>query len=246
MESSHRFSGIHVAVTGAGRGIGRAIARAFADEGARVSIYSRTEQELRALAQAAAAGSIFPQVCDVTDRDSVAGAVGRAVGRLGPVEALVNNAGIFLWKPFLELSPSQWDGVLATNLTGAYNFCRETIPGMRKRRSGRIVNVSSIHGLHGEANLSAHCAAKFGLIGLTQSLAKELRADNVTVNAVCPGTTENRSPGEVPPGGGSPLSEKLQPGEVAAVVLWLCSADAAGITGASIEVYGRTQVRIQP
>ena len=106
----------------------------------------------------------------------------------------MNNAGVFLYKPFLQTLPSEWDRVVATNLGGAFNFSRAVLPGMIARRTGRIVNVSSIHGLHGDANLTAHCAAKFGLIGLTQALAREVRKANVTVNAVCPGTTDNRTP----------------------------------------------------
>jgi 3-oxoacyl-[acyl-carrier protein] reductase len=115
---------------------------------------------------------------------------------------------------------------------------------MVARGSGRIVNVSSIHGLHGDANLTAHCAAKFGLVGFTESLARELREHNVTVNAVCPGTTENREPDEAPRT--SPLAQKLRPRDVASAVLWLASDDAAGITGAAIEIYGGTHLKIQP
>jgi NAD(P)-dependent dehydrogenase (short-subunit alcohol dehydrogenase family) len=182
----------------------------------------------------------------VGDRGQVESAVARARADSGPVDALVNNAGVFLWKPFLGLTPEEWDRVISTNLTGAFNFCRVVIPEMAARMSGRIVNVSSIHGLHGDANLSAHCAAKFGLIGLTQSLAKELRGHNITVNAVCPGTTNNREPDEDSLPRKAPLSEKLRPRDVASAVLWLASDEAAGITGASIEIYGGTHVTIQP
>ena len=108
------------------------------------------------------------------------------------MDVLVNNAGVFLWRPFLKLTPEDWDRVISTNLTGAANFCRAVLPGMVERRSGRIVNVSSVHGMRGDANLSAHSAAKFGVIGLTQSLAREFREHNIAVNAVCPGTVENK------------------------------------------------------
>ena len=235
-----RFGGKHVLVTGGGRGIGRAVALAFASEGARVSVFSRSA------AQRDAHGSISAYPCDVADRDQVERAVALARADSGPADVLVNNAGIFLWKPFLTLTPEEWDRVIGTNLTGAFNFCRAVIPEMAARLSGRIVNVSSIHGLHGDANLSAHCAAKFGLIGLTQSLAKELREHNVTVNAVCPGTTNNREPDEESLPRKAPLSEKLRPRDVASAVLWLASDEAAGITGASIEIYGGTHVTIQP
>jgi 2-hydroxycyclohexanecarboxyl-CoA dehydrogenase len=231
--SGNRFVDRHVAVTGGSRGIGRALAVAFAAEGARLSVFSRSE----------GAGS-YP--CDITDRAQVEAAVEQARRRSGEFDVLVNNAGIFLWKPFLETSPEECDRVIATNLGGAFNFCRAVLPKMVERRTGRIVNISSIHGLHGDANLAAHCAAKFGLIGLTQALAKEFRSYNVTVNAICPGTTENRPLEEESAPRPSPLSAKLRPQDVAAAVLWLCSEEAAGITGASIEVYGGTQIRIQP
>jgi 3-oxoacyl-[acyl-carrier protein] reductase len=115
---------------------------------------------------------------------------------------------------------------------------------MIERRAGRIVNIASIHGLHGDANLTAHCAAKFGLVGFTEALAREMREHNVTVNAVCPGTTENREPDQ--PARSAPLTEKLRPEDVASTVLWLASDDASGVTGAAIEVYGGTHLKIQP
>ena len=117
---------------------------------------------------------------------------------------------------------------------------------MMRRRRGRIVNVSSIHGMRGEANLAAHSAAKFGLIGLTQSLAREFRAYNIAVNAVCPGTVENKQDETGEPSRSEPLAEKLWPRDVARTVLFLASDDAAAITGAALEVLGGTHLAIQP
>lgn len=235
-------------VSGAGRGIGRAISLAFAAEGADVTAVSRTESSLHTLAKEAEGlpGRVGARACDVTERAAVVSTCRAAEGRFGPAHILVNNAAIFLWKPFRETSPEDWDRTIRTNLTGAYNLSRELLPAMADRRSGRVVNISSIHGLHGDANLAAHCAAKFGLIGLTQALAREFRSDNVTVNAVCPGTTDNREPGRHIGPRDEPLAEKLRPQDVASAVLWLCSDDAAGITGSSIEIYGGTRVTIQP
>jgi NAD(P)-dependent dehydrogenase (short-subunit alcohol dehydrogenase family) len=241
-----RFEGKHVLVTGASRGIGRAVALAFAEEGGRVSVLARTEQELQAVERSGSAlpGAVVARPADVADRTAVETVVANTVAAGGEIDVLVNNAAMFLWKPFLDTSPEEWDRVIATNLTSAYNLCRAVVPAMVARRRGRIVNVSSIHGLHGDANLTAHCAAKFGLVGFTESLARELREHNVTVNAVCPGTTDNREPDQTPRE--SPLTEKLRPRDVASAVLWLASDDAAGITGAAIEIYGGTHLTIKP
>jgi 2-hydroxycyclohexanecarboxyl-CoA dehydrogenase len=185
-------------------------------------------------------------MADVRDPAAVEAAVAHSEAKLGPIDILVNNAGIFLWKPFLDVSAADWDAVIATNLTGAANFCRAVLPGMAARRRGRIVNVSSIHGMRGDANLAAHSAAKFGLIGLTQSLAREFRAHNIAVNAVCPGTVENRLDETGAADRATPLAEKLWPRDVAKTVLFLASDDAAAITGATLEVFGGTHLVIEP
>jgi NAD(P)-dependent dehydrogenase (short-subunit alcohol dehydrogenase family) len=243
-----KFPDRTVLVTGASRGIGRSIALRFAEEGARLALVARTENELLQTAslveQAGARAVAIPT--DIRDRAGVEASVAKAESELGPIDVLVNNAGVFLWRPFLELSSEEWDLVLSTNLTGAANFCRAVLPGMIERRRGRIVNVSSIHGMRGEANLAAHSAAKFGLIGLTQSLAREYRSHNVAVNAVCPGTVENRQDETGAPSRSEPLAEKLWPRDVARTVLFLASDDAAAITGAALEVLGGTHLTIQP
>lgn len=243
-----KFRDQTVLVTGASRGIGRSIALRFAEEGARLALAARTENELLQTAtlveQSGARALAIPT--DIRDRTAVDACVSRAEAELGPIDVLVNNAGVFLWRPFLELSSEEWDLVLSTNLTGAANFCRAVLPGMIGRRRGRIVNVSSIHGMRGEANLAAHSAAKFGLIGLTQSLAREYRSFNIAVNAVCPGTVENRQDETGEPSRAEPLAEKLWPRDVAKTVLFLASDDAAAITGAALEVLGGTHLTIQP
>ena len=243
-----KFRDRTVLVTGASRGIGRSIALRFAEEGARLGLVARTETELLATArmveEVGARAVAIPT--DIRDFAGAQAAVEKVESALGAVDVLVNNAGVFLWRPFLKLSPEEWDLVLATNLTGAANFCRAVLPGMVERRRGRIVNVSSIHGMRGEANLAAHSAAKFGLIGLTQSLAREFRGDNIAVNAVCPGTVENRLEEAGAPSRDQPLAEKLWPRDVARTVLFLASDDAAAITGAALEVLGGTHLTIQP
>jgi len=243
-----KFRDRTVLVTGASRGIGRSVALRFAEEGARLALVARTESELlqtaSAVDQAGARAVAIPT--DIRDRGGAEACVEKAEAELGPIDVLVNNAGVFLWRPFLELTEEEWELVLATNLTGATNFCRAVLPGMMRRRRGRIVNVSSIHGMRGEANLAAHSAAKFGLIGLTQSLAREFRAYNIAVNAVCPGTVENKEDETGAPSRSEPLAEKLWPRDVARTVLFLASDDAAAITGAALEVLGGTHLTIQP
>jgi NAD(P)-dependent dehydrogenase (short-subunit alcohol dehydrogenase family) len=242
-----RFQNRTILVTGAGRGIGRSIALRFAEEGGRVALVARTtadlEETARQIGSLGGKSAILP--ADITQAGAAEDCVARAEAGLGKIDILVNNAGVFMWRPFLSLPPEDWDRVIATNLTGAASFCRAVLPGMVERRSGRIVNVSSIHGMRGDANVVAQSAAKFGLIGLTQSLAREFRAHNIAVNAVCPGAVENKKE----EGGGlhsEPLAEKLWPRDVARAVLFLASDEAAAITGTALEVFGGTHLTIQP
>ncbi|MEX0878848.1 MAG: SDR family NAD(P)-dependent oxidoreductase [Thermoanaerobaculia bacterium] len=242
-----KFANRTVLVTGAGRGIGRSIALRFAEEGARVALVSRTAAELEETARRieSVGGKSLALPADITARGAAEDCVDRTERELGPVDVLVNNAGVFIWRPFLEMSEEDWDRVIATNLTGAADFCRAVLPRMVERGRGRIVSVASIHGMRGDANVAAQSAAKFGLIGLTQSLAREFRPHNIAVNAVCPGTVENKKD-EGAGDHAAPLAEKLWPRDVARAVLFLASDDAAGITGAALEVFGGTHLVIQP
>jgi 2-hydroxycyclohexanecarboxyl-CoA dehydrogenase len=242
-----KFADRTVLVTGAGRGIGRSIALRFAEQGARVALVARTAAQVEEAATLvdSGGGRALPIAADITVPGAAEECVARCERELGPLDILVNNAGIFVWRPFLEVTPDDWDRVIATNLTGAAAFCRAVLPGMVERRRGRIVNVSSIHGMRGDANVVAQSAAKFGLIGLTQALAREFRSHNIAVNAVCPGTVENRKD-EGEGVHAEPLAEKLWPRDVAKAVLFLASDDAAGITGAALEVFGGTHLVIQP
>ncbi len=242
-----RFQHRVVLVTGGGRGIGRSVARRFAEEGAAVAVVARTSGELDQTAQQirAGGGKCLALTGDVTSPGAAEKCLAETETALGPIDVLINNAGVFLWKPFLKLTAEEWDRVVATNLTATATFCRAVLPGMVDRRRGKIVNVSSVHGLRGDANLSAHSAAKFGVIGLTQSLAREFRTHNIAVNAVCPGAVDNKIDETADVDRSLPLSQKLWPRDVARTVLFLASDDAAGITGAALEVYGGTHLTIQ-
>lgn len=245
--ASRFLEGETALVTGAGRGIGRAISRAFAREGATVVLASRTKDDLeRTLAEIERGGGRAIAVpTDVTRKADVEGVVARALDATGRIDVLVNNAGVFVWKALANLEESEWDRILGTNLKAAYLLAHAALPALAASGRGRIVNVSSIHGTVGDANVAAHCAAKFGLIGLTKALANELRGIGVSVNALCPGSTENRTRDETPRPHEAPLKEKLNAEDVAEAALFLVSPAAVAITGAVLDVWGGNRIAIQ-
>ncbi len=234
-------------VTGAGRGIGRAIALALVREGATVVLASRSAEEVaRTAAEVASRGGRALAVpTDVTSRAAVEALVARALDETKRIDVVVNNAGIFVWRAFSKLEEEDWDRILDTNLKASYLLSRAALPALTESRRGRIVNVASIHGSVGEANVVAHCAAKFGLIGLTKALAAELRGVGTTVNAVSPGATDNKSLEPDPPAHAEPLKEKLHARDVAEAVLFLVSPAAATISGAVLDVWGGTSLGIR-
>jgi len=179
-------------VTGAGRGIGRAIALTFARNGARVALAARTAVQLHAVqAEIEAAGGLavsFPT--DVAQEEAVVALVHDVVERFGRLDILVNNAGLGIFKPLVETSREEWDRVMAVNARGPFLLCREAIPHLRKQPLSFVVNVSSVVGLKGYANQAAYSASKHALMGLTKALAREVQADGIRVHAVCPGGVE--------------------------------------------------------
>jgi 3-oxoacyl-[acyl-carrier protein] reductase len=242
-----RFEGQVAVVTGAGRGIGHAIALRFASEGAHVACVSRTEENAKKIADKIngfRSGSAKAYADDVADHAAVQKTATRILEDFGRADILVNNAGVTRDALAMRMSLEDWDAVINTNLRGAFSFTRALVRAMTKQRSGRIVNISSVVGLMGNAGQTNYAASKAGLIGLTKSLARELASRNITVNAVAPGfvitdmtvglsdqvkdTIHNKIP----------LGRTGTPEEIAAAVIFLASSEAAYITGQVLSVDG--------
>jgi 3-oxoacyl-[acyl-carrier protein] reductase len=243
-----RFEGRVALVTGASRGIGEAIARRLASEGATVLAAARSTEALeRVVAEIGAAGGRAEAVAlDVTDAASIDAAVKRALEAHGQIDVLVNNAGITEDNLVLRMSRESWDRVLTTNLTGAFLLTQAVVKPMVRRRYGRIVNVTSIVGLMGNAGQANYAAAKAGLIGLTRSIARELGSRNVTCNAVAPGfiatamTDRDRMTEQARENlvGQIPLQRLGRPEDVASAVAYLASEEAGYVTGTVLNVSG--------
>jgi 3-oxoacyl-[acyl-carrier protein] reductase len=234
-------------VTGSTRGIGHAVAAALYQAGARVAVVGR--DQARAQAVAAELGDrALGVACDVSDRTLIDAAIGATEKGLGPVDILVNNAGITRDNLLLRMSEAEWDEVLDANLKGAFHTTQAVLKGMMKRRSGRIINITSIIGLTGNKGQANYAASKAGLIGFTKSVAKEYGSRGILVNAIAPGFIETDMTSGLPEDlrkamlAGIVLGRLGQPADVAGAVLFLASELSGYITGQVLVVDGGVAV----
>ena len=220
VDTDKTLAGQVAVVTGGGRGIGASIARSLARLGATTVICGRTRAGLESAAKAIAeaGGKAEVMSCDVTSLESVEAAAKRIESSLGRVDVLVNNAGIGgFGGPLHQLPPDAWDQILNTNLRGVYYAIRALAPLMIRARSGHIINISSIAGKNALPNGAAYAASKWGLNGLTYSVAEELRGHNIRVSVICPGSTNT----DLSPHAGKDPAKMLQPEDVAHAVAML-------------------------
>jgi NAD(P)-dependent dehydrogenase (short-subunit alcohol dehydrogenase family) len=257
MESSQaKLLGRHAVVTGGGRGIGAAIARALVEQGAAVTLMGRNAATLEdEAARLRPLGQVHWEAVDLADPESTKAAFAAAAKALGAVTILINNAGQAVSAPIGKTDLALWNQMLAVNLTGTYLGIHAVLPSMLQAGWGRIVNIASTAALKGYPYVAAYCAAKHGVLGLTRALALELAKKPVTVNAVCPGYTETdivrealaniqgktgRSEAEARAElvKQNPQGRLVQPAEVANAVLWLCLPGSESITGQAIAVAG--------
>ena len=230
-------------VTGASGGIGEAIARALHAQGATVVLHGTRAEKLEALQKDLGARA-FALAVDLSDRDAVAGLVDAASALAGPISILVNNAGITRDGLLMRMKDDDWDSVLEVNVTASMSLCRAAMRGMMKARTGRIISISSVVGVIGNAGQTNYAASKAGMIGFSKSLAAEVASRGLTVNVVAPGFIETPMTDVLDESQKSALLTRVPAGrlghanEIAATVAFLASDEAAYITGATLHVNG--------
>lgn len=249
-ETSRRIkvnlSGKTAIVTGASRGIGKEIALALAANGAKVACVARSADKLKETADeiAAAGGTAEVHPCDVTDSEAVTKLVEGLAEKWGQVDIVVNNAGITADTLIPRMTDEQWDSVIATNLRSVFLFTRVASQVMMRKRSGRIINISSVSGIMGNPGQANYSASKAGIIGLTRTVARELAGRKITVNAICPGFIASEMTAAMGTTLDEMIKEKIpakrlgEAHEIADAVLYLASDSAAYMTGEVITIDG--------
>ena len=239
-----------VMVTGAARGIGAAVATALAADGWSVAVSDLAVDEASSMAASLAAEHGVPAAgvgVDIADSSSVRAAVARVESTLGPVSALVNNAGIDVIKPFVDSTEEEWDRIISVNLKGTIACCRAVLDGMIERRAGRIVSIASDAGRVGSSGEAVYSATKGGVIAFSKALAREVARHGITVNCVCPGPTETALLAQVAEyseklytglARAIPLGRTAQPSDISPAVAFLLSPGAGYITGQTLSVSG--------
>jgi NADP-dependent 3-hydroxy acid dehydrogenase YdfG len=226
-----------VAVTGASRGIGRAVAAALAVRGVRLALLARSGEALAELAselKERGAADVLVQAGDVGDPSTAAAWISSILDRWGKLDALINNAGVGIMKPIVDLSDEDWDTVLATNLSGPFRLIRAALPAMREAGAGHIVNISSVAGEVGFAGGGAYCASKFGLQGLSECLMQEVRREGIKVTIVGPGSVATRFDAKEP---GEDAAWKIPPEEIARTVIYALEAPTGSMA---------TKIQVRP
>ncbi len=224
-------------ITGAGRGIGKATALKFAEQGTHLAVLSRTKSELNEVFALSSKYSVrtLPFICDVGDETMVKKMVSKVTDEFGRIDYLINNAGIRIDCDVIVMSLNVWNTIIRTNLTGTFLCSKYVLPIMVKQKKGVILNISSILGKKGFQGASAYSASKFGVVGFTETLAEEVKKYNIRVNAVCPGSVDTNMIKSVK--SKMPKKRLIKPTEVADLLLFLCSDSAKAITGQSINIF---------